>query len=294
MLAPAPAPRARLRAAGPSSTWTGARCSGRRRRRPGPSTPRCSTTSPSPSATATRSRSRSAPATRSEAAARLLGRGVELALVKMGGEGVLVATPTGATVVPPHPVEVVCGLGAGDAFGGALVHGLLSGWEPARCAEYANAAGALVASRLACADAMPTAAELDALSTRPARHRESTRGAVSLSVPTLTDDASGSELLATRRRRPWRRRQGVRRAPPPRPHPHRARDAVPRRRRPPGPRRAGLGRRRHGDGRPPLAAGPAGRGARATPTSTACSAPRTWSRSCCCSAPWRTRSSSAR
>jgi 5-dehydro-2-deoxygluconokinase len=98
-----------------------------------------------------------------EAADRLLERGVELALVKMGGEGVLVATAEARTVVPPHLVKVVCGLGAGDAFGGALVHGLLAGWEPARIAEYANAAGAVVASRLACADAMPTAAELDAL-----------------------------------------------------------------------------------------------------------------------------------
>jgi 5-dehydro-2-deoxygluconokinase len=98
-----------------------------------------------------------------DAAKRLLDRGVELALVKMGGEGVLVATPERTSVVPPHRVEVVCGLGAGDAFGGALVHGLLSGWDPVRCAEYANAAGAVVASRLACADAMPTAAELDAL-----------------------------------------------------------------------------------------------------------------------------------
>ena len=97
------------------------------------------------------------------AAERLLARGVELALVKLGGDGVLVASAEGATVVPPHPVDVVCGLGAGDAFGGALVHGLLSGWSPARCAEYANAAGALVASRLACADAMPTTAEVDAL-----------------------------------------------------------------------------------------------------------------------------------
>lgn len=96
-----------------------------------------------------------------EAAKRLLDRGVELALVKMGGEGVLVATAAGATVVPPHPVEVVCGLGAGDAFGGALVHGLLSGWSPERSAVYANAAGALVASRLACADAMPTVTELE-------------------------------------------------------------------------------------------------------------------------------------
>ncbi|MCW2711617.1 MAG: hypothetical protein JWR64_1125 [Marmoricola sp.] len=100
-----------------------------------------------------------------EAAKRLLDRGVQLALVKMGGEGVLVATPEATTVVPPHPVEVVCGLGAGDAFGGALVHGLLAGWDAIRIAEYANAAGALVASRLACADAMPTAAELDAVVT---------------------------------------------------------------------------------------------------------------------------------
>jgi 5-dehydro-2-deoxygluconokinase len=98
-----------------------------------------------------------------EAARRLLDHGVQLALVKMGGEGVLVATPDDVAVVPPHPVEVVCGLGAGDAFGGALVHGLLAGWEPVRIAEYANAAGAVVASRLACADAMPTRAELDAI-----------------------------------------------------------------------------------------------------------------------------------
>ncbi|TCC36340.1 5-dehydro-2-deoxygluconokinase [Kribbella speibonae] len=98
-----------------------------------------------------------------EAADRLLNRGVELAMVKLGARGVLVATPDERTVVPPHRVDVVCGLGAGDAFGGALVHGLLSEWPAARIAEYANAAGALVASRLACADAMPTAAELEAL-----------------------------------------------------------------------------------------------------------------------------------
>ena len=98
-----------------------------------------------------------------QAATRLLDHGVQLALVKLGGDGVLVATSKARTVVTPHPVDVVCGLGAGDAFGGALVHGLLSGWDPTRIAEYANAAGALVASRLACADAMPTAAELDAL-----------------------------------------------------------------------------------------------------------------------------------
>ena len=98
-----------------------------------------------------------------QAARRLLEHGVEIVLVKKGAKGVLVATADGMTTVAPQLVEVVCGLGAGDAFGGALIHGLLSGWEPVRCAEYANAAGAIVASRLACADAMPTIDELDAM-----------------------------------------------------------------------------------------------------------------------------------
>ncbi|NUT98932.1 MAG: 5-dehydro-2-deoxygluconokinase [Saccharothrix sp.] len=97
-----------------------------------------------------------------EAADRLLARGLDLALVKKGAEGVLVATREDRWTVPPHPVDVVCGLGAGDAFGGALVHGLLSGWDPVRTARYANVAGALVASRLACADAMPTPDEIEA------------------------------------------------------------------------------------------------------------------------------------
>ena len=61
------------------------------------------------------------------------------------------------------PVEVVNGLGAGDAFGGALCHGLLAGWEVERIMRFCNAAGALVAARLACADAMPEEHEVDAL-----------------------------------------------------------------------------------------------------------------------------------
>ena len=98
-----------------------------------------------------------------EAARRLLGLGVRLAVVKMGADGVLVATAAGTEVVAPRPVDVVNGLGAGDAFGGALCHGLLAGWSPARTARYANAAGALVASRLACADAMPDPSEVEAV-----------------------------------------------------------------------------------------------------------------------------------
>jgi len=98
-----------------------------------------------------------------EGARRLLDLGVELVVVKLGADGVLLATEGGTVQVPPFPVTVVCGLGAGDAFGAALCHGLLAGWSPLRCVEYGNAAGAVVASRLACADAMPTGAELDRL-----------------------------------------------------------------------------------------------------------------------------------
>ena len=44
-------------------------------------------------------------------------------------EGVLGADARPRPVeVPPMPVEVVNGLGAGDGFGGALCHGLLAGW----------------------------------------------------------------------------------------------------------------------------------------------------------------------
>lgn len=97
----------------------------------------------------------------------LLDAGVELAVVKQGPKGVLAVHRDGTTAeVPPVPVAVVNGLGAGDAFGGSLCHGLLGGWELEKIMRYANAAGALVASRLACSSAMPTESEVDDLLAR--------------------------------------------------------------------------------------------------------------------------------
>jgi 5-dehydro-2-deoxygluconokinase len=89
--------------------------------------------------------------------------GLELAVVKQGPKGVLARRGAEWAEVPPVPVEVVNGLGAGDAFGGALCHGLLAGWPLERMMRFANAAGALVASRLACADAMPDEDEVEEL-----------------------------------------------------------------------------------------------------------------------------------
>jgi 5-dehydro-2-deoxygluconokinase len=95
------------------------------------------------------------------AAKALLDKGISLAVVKRGPHGVLADDGTGHVTVAPVPVDVVNGLGAGDAFGGALCHGLLSGWDTERVVRFANAAGALVAGRLACSEAMPTEAEVN-------------------------------------------------------------------------------------------------------------------------------------
>ena len=93
----------------------------------------------------------------------LLERGIELAIIKQGPRGVLAMTADETVEVDPLPVEVVNGLGAGDGFGGALCHGLLSDWSLGRVVAFANAAGAIVASRLECSTAMPTVAEVEAL-----------------------------------------------------------------------------------------------------------------------------------
>jgi len=91
-----------------------------------------------------------------EVADRLLADGVRLAIVKLGGGGVLLADSENRVRVPPLNIDVLCGLGAGDAFGGALVHGLIEDWSLEQIGQFANGAGAYVATKLSCADAMPS------------------------------------------------------------------------------------------------------------------------------------------
>jgi 5-dehydro-2-deoxygluconokinase len=100
------------------------------------------------------------------AAAALLEMGPRLAVVKRGGEGAYARTGYDEATALAVEIPVLNGLGAGDAFGGALCHGLLADWPLEHTLEVANAAGAIVASRLACADAMPTIEEINALLAR--------------------------------------------------------------------------------------------------------------------------------
>ena len=93
----------------------------------------------------------------------VLGYGVRLIVVKHGPRGVSLISRDGIHRVPPIPVEVSCGLGAGDAFLAAFVAGLVQGRTPEAAAEQGNAAGAIVATRPTCSLAMPSAREIDAL-----------------------------------------------------------------------------------------------------------------------------------
>jgi 5-dehydro-2-deoxygluconokinase len=97
------------------------------------------------------------------AADALLDAGVQLAIVKQGPRGVLAKTRHERVVSPPITITPLNGLGAGDSFGGSLAHGLLAGRPLDELILNANAAGAIVASRLECSTAMPTQGEIDAL-----------------------------------------------------------------------------------------------------------------------------------
>jgi 5-dehydro-2-deoxygluconokinase len=93
--------------------------------------------------------------------ARILRLGPATLVQKHGPDGATVHSRDGGSErIAAHPVQVVNGLGAGDAFAAALGWRLLRGDVPARAAAFANRAGAHVAARLGCSVAMPTEGDL--------------------------------------------------------------------------------------------------------------------------------------
>jgi adenosine kinase len=78
-----------------------------------------------------------------------ISRRVQGLVVTLGGEGCEVWIGGDKTLVPPVQArEVVDPTGCGDAWRGALLHGLEQGWPLARCAELGNRVGAAkIASR---------------------------------------------------------------------------------------------------------------------------------------------------
>ncbi len=92
----------------------------------------------------------------------LLDLGVSTLVLKRGERGALLLHEGTEVEVPGHPVEVVNGLGAGDAFVAALVESMHARRPLDEAVRRGTVAGAIVASRLACSEAMPTLEELEA------------------------------------------------------------------------------------------------------------------------------------
>jgi len=81
--------------------------------------------------------------------------GPRVSILKRGGEGATLYEDDRVVEVPPVRMEVVNGLGAGDAFLAAVTHALLRGIDLETAVRRANWSGAYVASQIPCSEAMP-------------------------------------------------------------------------------------------------------------------------------------------
>jgi 5-dehydro-2-deoxygluconokinase len=88
--------------------------------------------------------------------------GPRVLILKRGGEGAALFDGDRVVEVPPVRMDVVNGLGAGDAFLASVTHGLLRKIDLETAVRRANWAGAFVASQVPCSEAMPFLRDVDA------------------------------------------------------------------------------------------------------------------------------------
>ena len=67
--------------------------------------------------------------------------------VTRGSKGCAVRIEEGYVESPGYAVAVADTVGAGDAFSAAFLHGRESKWDAAKCGDFANRVGAVVASK---------------------------------------------------------------------------------------------------------------------------------------------------
>jgi ribokinase len=96
------------------------------------------------------------------ASAQLLQLGPKLVVATLSAEGCVCFTEKGGVRVPGFAVEVVDTTGAGDAFHGAFIYGLLQGWETKRTATFANAVAAIKCTALGGRRALPRRDQVEA------------------------------------------------------------------------------------------------------------------------------------
>ena len=91
-------------------------------------------------------------------AKRWFGERARLVIIKHGKRGSVAYTRDGEVyTVKPFPVSALKSTGGGDAYGSALLYGMLEDWPLARCLEFASASASMVIASISCSDDMPTA-----------------------------------------------------------------------------------------------------------------------------------------
>lgn len=92
----------------------------------------------------------------------MLNLGPKAVVEKIGPEGARIHLKDGEVIdAPGFPVEVTNILGAGDAFGGGFLYGLVNDWGWYKSARLGNACGAIVVTEHGCANFMPTMDEVE-------------------------------------------------------------------------------------------------------------------------------------
>ena len=76
----------------------------------------------------------------------LLARGIPIVALKDSRNGSNIFFQEGQLHIPAFQVEEVDPTGAGDCFDAGIIYGLSQGWELSKCAQFANALGALTVS----------------------------------------------------------------------------------------------------------------------------------------------------
>jgi 2-dehydro-3-deoxygluconokinase len=92
-----------------------------------------------------------------------LEQGLGIAVIKLGAEGALVATPSERRTIPPFLIpRVVDTVGAGDGFDAGFIAGRLLGRDPWQAAELGNVVGAHALMVEGDYEGYPTMAEAEA------------------------------------------------------------------------------------------------------------------------------------
>ena len=103
-----------------------------------------------------------------QAAQKLLEDGIKMVILKLGSDGSMLVTPQGANHFPAFRVEAVDPTAAGDAFTAAFTVDYAAGAKIDDAIRFANAAGALAATRLGAQPSLPKRKEVEEFLARQA------------------------------------------------------------------------------------------------------------------------------